>query len=261
MKDIAHQEHQAHLGSCSSASSPNVAGPQACRLLVIGQMTAEIVHDIRHLLAAVDSGIRLGERSSGIADARAYMQAARDAAWRAQKLTSHLLNFAAQDQTSRCYANVNSLISDLVPLLKCAAGADIRITTTLAQNIPQCLIEGAGFQNAMLNLVLNARDARPRDGVVKIITERAEVTCDPEGKNCTSLVRVTVQDHGNGIPPDVMQRIFAPFFTTKGNAGTGLGLPQVSAFVQSVDGRLEITSDRNLGTSVHLLFAAAHIDD
>ena len=257
MEDFAHQDYRARLGSWSSETSADVAGPHARRLLVIGQMTAGIVHDIKNLLAAVDSGIRLGERSSGIEDARAYMQAARDAAGRAQKLTSHLLNFAAQDQTNRCYANVNNLIRDLVPLLKCAAGSDVRITTTLAQNIPQCLVEVAGFQNAMLNLVLNARDARPCDGEVQIITERAEVASDPEGKNCTSLVRVTVQDHGNGISPAVMQRIFAPFFTTKGNAGTGLGLPQVRAFMQSVDGRLEITSDQHLGTCIHLLFAAA----
>lgn len=258
MEDIVHQEYCAHSGSWSSQTSSDVGGPQARRLLVIGQMTAGIVHDIKNLLAAVDSGIRLAERSSGIEDARAYMQAARDAAGRAQKLTSHLLNFTAQDQTPRGYANVNNLIIDLVPLLKCAAGTDIRISTTLAQNIPHCLTEVAGFQNAMLNLVLNARDARPRDGVVRIVTER-ELNCDPEEKHCTPLVRVTVQDHGTGIPPAVMQRIFAPFFTTKGNAGTGLGLPQVRAFMQSVDGRLEITSDQSLGTCIHLLFASAEL--
>ena len=73
-------------------------------------------------------------------------------------------------------------------------------------------------------------------------------------KSKASFVRVTVQGYGCGIPPDVMQRMFAPFFTTKGKSGSGLGLPQVLAFMQSVEGRLEISSDTGIGTSIRLLF-------
>jgi signal transduction histidine kinase len=255
MQDIDHQQSFAHSDIWSSETTADVAGPQAHRLLAIGQMTAGLVHDIRNLLASIDSGIRLGERSSGLEDARTYMQAARDGVARAEQLTSHILNFATHGPAVRCFANVNNLISDLLPLLKCAAGADIRIKTKLAPNIPPCLTEVAEFQNAILNLVINARDARPRDGVVRIITGRDEVDGDAEGKNRASFVRVAVQDHGTGIPPAAMQRIFAPFFTTKGKAGTGLGLPQVRAFMQSVNGRLEITSDCSFGTCIHLLFA------
>ncbi len=152
------------------------------------------------------------------------------------------------------FCNVSELIDSFLPLLQCTVGSDVRIATETTPGLPTCRTKVGNFQHALLNLVINARDAQPRDGVVRITTDCVEADLEVGKKSKTSFVRVTVQDYGCGISPDVMQRMFAPFFTTKGKSGSGLGLPQVLAFMQSVEGRLEISSDTGIGTSIRLLF-------
>jgi signal transduction histidine kinase len=230
----------------------------ARRVLAVGEMAAGLVHDVRNVLAAVDAGVRLAEQNLGQPEvARTYLQAVREGIARAAIATSNVINLATHAPTALSVENANDLISRLLPLLECAAGHRIRLQATLTPNIPLCVTEVSGFQNALLNLVVNARDAMPSGGEVQIRTDHVGAGCDLAEDEATAFVRVSVQDQGHGMSREVMQEVFTPFFTTKGKDGSGLGLPQVSSFLRSVNGRLQISSEPGRGASIQMLFVAS----
>ena len=198
------------------------------RLAALGEMTGGIAHDFRNLLAVIESGLRLAENSLEQPDkVRVYIAAARQGIDRGVKLTSQLLAFAKRQELEARAGDVNDLLRNLELLLTYSAGPGIRIVLELAPDIPNCLIDPSQFDAAVLNLVVNARDAMPHGGEVRISTERwvAETTisCEPAPG---AYVRVCVKDSGQGIPTEVVGKVFDPLFTTKGENGNGLGLPQ-----------------------------------
>jgi signal transduction histidine kinase len=108
---------------------------------------------------------------------------------------------------------------------------------------------------------MNARDAMPNGGEIHVITERfvqTIATPDPLGPGTYACVRV--KDHGCGMAPEVLRKVFDPFFTTKGEKGTGIGLSQVQALAQMVNGRIRIRSERGIGTTVDVLFPSIQAD-
>jgi signal transduction histidine kinase len=123
------------------------------------------------------------------------------------------------------------------------------------------LIDPALFDTAVLNLVMNARDAMPSGGEIRIITERlVQTTAEPDPPGPGTYACVRVKDHGCGMAPEVLRKVFDPFFTTKGEKGTGIGMPQVQALTQMVGGRIRISSERGIGTTVDLLFPSVQSD-
>jgi signal transduction histidine kinase len=230
----------------------------AGRLQGVGQSSAGLAHDVRNLLAAVDAGVRLAERSLDRPEiARTYLQAARGGINRVAQLTSGILSRATHETVAVSLESANDLVTDLMPLLKCAAGPTVQLKAKLTPKLPLCMTEASGFQNALLNLVINARDAMPGGGQVQISTDLVGTGCGLAEANAASFVRVSVKDQGQGMSSEIMQHVFAPFFTTKGKSGSGLGLPQVCAFVHSVDGHVKIASAPGNGTSVRMLFVAS----
>jgi signal transduction histidine kinase len=171
------------------------------------------------------------------------------------KLTSQLLAFAKRQELEARAGDVNDLLRNLKLLLTYSAGPGIRIVLELAPDIPNCLIDPSQFDAAVLNLVVNARDAMPHGGEVRISTERwvAETTISGEPAP-GAYVRVCVKDSGQGIPTEVVGKVFDPLFTTKGEKGNGLGLPHVCAFMRRVGGHVSVTSELGRGTTVGLLF-------
>ena len=225
-------------------------------LAAIGEMTGGIVHDFRNLLAVIESGLRLAENSFEQPEkVRTYIAAARKGIDRGVNLTSQLLAFAKLQQLETRAGDVNELLKNLRLLLKSSAGPGVRVKFKLTSAIPKCLIDPTQFGAAVLNLVLNARDAMPEGGAMEISTDRWDVraaasTSPPPGP----YVRVRVKDRGQGMPAEVVRRAFDPFFTTKGDKGTGLGLPQVCAFMRLIGGHVTVSSDWGNGTTVDLLF-------
>ena len=125
-----------------------------------------------------------------------------------------------------------------------------------------CLINPSQFNAAILNLVLNARDAMSDGGDVQISTARCSVKSTSEGLPTPGLyVQVRVKDSGQGMSAETLRKIFDPFFTTKGESGIGLGLPQVCAFMQRIGGHVAVTSEPGIGTTFYLLFPAVQSDD
>jgi signal transduction histidine kinase len=226
------------------------------RLASLGEMTGGIVHDVRNILAVIESGLRLAEKYSEEPEkASACFAGVHDGIDRGLKLTSQLLTFARQRKFEACEGDANELLRQLELLLRYGAGPEIHIVFDLAPNIPNCLLDPSQFNAAILNLVVNARDAMPNGGELQISTERWRVGTSTQDLPVPGIyVRVRVKDCGEGMPPETLTRIFDPFFTTKGERGTGLGLPQVCAFMRLIGGYVNVVSEREKGTIVDLLF-------
>ena len=172
------------------------------RLAAIGEMTGGIVHDFRNLLAVIESGLRLAENSFEQPEkVRTYIAAARKEIDRGVNLTSQLLAFAKLQQLETRAGDVNELLKNLRLLLKSSAGPGVRMKFKLTSAIPKCLIDPTQFGAAVLNLVVNARDAMPEGGAVEISTDRRDVraatsTSPPPGP----YVRVRVRTAGKACP-------------------------------------------------------------
>lgn len=232
------------------------------RLAAIGEMTGGIAHDFRSLLAVVDSGLRLIERNAGDPEkVRTYVKAAREGIDRGVELTSQLLTFAKHQVLDAHAGDLNEFLRSFEPFLRYGAGANVRVKLELGSDIPACLIDPAFFDAAILNLVVNARDAMPNGGEVRIFTERWEQGAAVSGSPIPGIyARVRVEDDGSGMPEEILRKVFDPFFTTKGESGTGIGLSQVQAFAHMVGGQVSIASKKGIGTKVTLQFPSARSD-
>jgi signal transduction histidine kinase len=230
------------------------------RLLVFAEMTEGVIHDFRNILTVVDSGLKLAERNYDAPEqVRACIAGAREGIVRGLALTSQLLTFAKQRELDARVCDANALLRDLELFLRYAAGSAIRVVTQLSPDIPNCLIDPSQFAAAMLNLVLNARDAMPGGGTVHISTVRWQETTS-SSQSTKNYVRIRVRDDGFGMSREVIERISEPFFTTKGEKGTGLGIPQVCAFMRHLGGHACIASNPGRGTTIDLFFPAADSD-
>ena len=226
------------------------------RLAALGEMTGGIVHDFRNLLAIIESSLRLAEKSSEQPEkVRIYIAAVREGIDRGVKLTSELLAFTKHQELEASAGDVNALLGNLELLMRYSAAPGIRIVLKLASDIPKCRIDPSQFDAAVLNLVVNARDAMPNGGELQISTERYRVeSAVSDSPAPGTYVRVRVKDSGQGMAAEVLRKVFDPFFTTKGDRGTGLGLPHVYAFMRMVGGHVSVTSEPGSGTTVDLLF-------
>ena len=259
--DSNHQLHRAITNRITFAerSAAEQSARAIQRLAALGEMTGGIAHDFRNLLAIIDSGLRLAKNNSEQPEkVRSCIAAAQEGINRGVKLASQLLTFVKQRELEARVGDANELLRNLELFLKYGAGPGIRIILELASDIPKCLIEPSQFNAAVLNLVVNARDAMPIGGEIQISTARRAVKSAISGSPAPgTYVQVRVKDSGQGMSADVVQRIFDPFFTTKGDKGTGLGLPQVRAFMSLIGGYVSVTSEPGFGTTIDLLFPSA----
>ena len=255
------------IGNCEGVTESGIGAEQrsaaelssraAQRLSVLGEMTGGIAHDFRNILTVIDSGLRLAEKN--FHDPRAvsaYIAGAQEGVVRGLTLTSQLLSFAKQREFDPRAADANQLLKELELFLRYGGGSQMRVSLELSSDIPECLIDPSQFSAAILNLVINARDAMPKGGEVQISTARWAAENVASGAMPREYVRVRVKDNGVGMTDEVLRNIFRPFFTTKGEQGTGLGLPQVAAFLRHVGGHVSVASAVGSGTTVDLFFPA-----
>jgi signal transduction histidine kinase len=186
---------------------------------------------------------------------RAFIAGAHEGVDRGVELTSQLLSFAELRELDAHPADANALLTNLSQFLSYGACAGIRIVFDLAADLPRCLIDASQFSAAILNLVLNARDAMRDGGEIRIRTDWCMV--EPSALRSPApgaYVRVRVKDNGRGMSAETTGKIFDPFFTTKGERGTGLGLPQVRTFMRLIGGDVTVVSDLGKGATFDLLF-------
>jgi signal transduction histidine kinase len=170
---------------------------------------------------------------------------------RGERMTARLLSFASQQELVASPEDVNALLRKLEPFLRYGTDSQFKIELALATDLPSCFVDPPRFNAAILNLVLNSRDAMPEGGAIRISTTAVRGTSF--GQPC-NYIRVRVRDHGTGMPSEILDRIFDPYFTTKGERGTGLGVPQVHALMDQVGGFVRVDSKLGGGTSFDLFF-------
>ena len=223
------------------------------RIGALGEMTRGIAHDFRNILCMLSSGLNIAESSLDDPDKlRPALAAMREGVERGLKMTNRLLGFARQQQVQAASEDVNTLLARLKIFLGYGAGPGIRILLNLAPDLPKCLVDPPQLNAAILNLVVNARDAMPDGGTIRIST--ATLAHGAHQGETGRYVRVRVRDNGVGMPADVVARIFDPYFTTKGDGGTGLGVPQVQEWMRQLGGYVTVHSTVGKGTTFDLYF-------
>jgi CheY-like chemotaxis protein len=189
-----------------------------------------------------------------IADAQRFLDSASGAAERAAALTHRLLAFSRQQTLDPQPLDVNALVASMQVLLSRTLGEQIRLQVSLDPELWTTMSDPNQLESAILNLAINARDAMPTGGVLTIETCNVQrraggADAEPAGE----FIAVRVRDTGIGMPPDVVERAFDPFYTTKPlGQGTGLGLSMVYGFVHQSGGRVSIASQPQAGTTVEL---------
>lgn len=236
----------------------NAALFQSQKMEAIGQLTGGIAHDFNNLLAVISSSMDVLPLQTQDAAGRKIVESMRRAVERGATLTQQLLSFARQQPLNPEKHNLNSVISGFEAVLRRAGNSSIAFQTNFAPQLCFVLVDAPRFETALLNLVVNARDAMPGGGTLLIITANVEMADGQlAGLAAGRYVKVAVTDTGSGMPPEVISRAFEPFFTTKDvGKGTGLGLSQVYGFVKQSEGGIEIVSTVNEGTTINLYLPA-----
>lgn len=218
----------------------------------LGEMARGIAHDFRNVLCLLASGLNIAEADvDDPAKLRLALAAMREGVARGLKMTNELLDFARQQERKSGAGDINALLAAFETFLSYGAGPGIRVVLDLAPDLPKCVIDPPQVNAAILNLIVNARDAMPDGGVIRISTAVAH---RKKRGGARDYVRLRVRDNGAGMPADVVAKIFDPFFTTKGASGTGLGIPQVQALMNKLGGCLTVQSTFGKGTAFDLFF-------
>ncbi|MCJ2030854.1 ATP-binding protein [Methylobacterium sp. J-043] len=235
---------------------------QAQKMEAIGQLTGGVAHDFNNLLTVIVGGLDMMLRRPDQPDrVKRLAEAAMGAARRGEQLTQQLLAFSRRQMLRPQTLNPNRLLLDFRPLAERAATGAVELAFDLDPALDPIRIDPAQFESAVLNLIVNARDAlEGRAGHARIaVTSRnvrlGTAAVADRGVPPGPYIVISVTDTGSGIPPDKLQRVFEPFFTTKEvGKGTGLGLSQVYGFTRSAKGFAQIESEVGRGTTVSLYF-------
>ena len=242
----------AALHACAHLSETAERSARAAeKITALGEMTRGIAHDFRNVLCMLTSGLNIAEASAeDPAKLKLAFAAMQEGVARGLKMANRLLDFARQQELRPGTDDINSLLAAVKTFLGYGAGPGIRVALDLAPGLPRCLVDPPELNAAILNLIVNARDAMPGGGVIRISTAVAHRSSANPG----DYVRLRVRDNGAGMPPEVLARIFDPFFTTKGDGGTGLGVPQVQSLMRRVNGFVTVHSAVGKGTTFDLFF-------
>ena len=228
---------------------------QSQKLEAIGQLTGGVAHDFNNLLTVIIGALDVVERHPDDAARREKMVgAALAAAKRGEKLTQHLLAFARRQPLKPEVCRVDRLIAESEGLLRRALGDAYTFHLRLGAGVRSARIDAGQFEAALLNLVVNARDATPPGGEVTIESRPITIAKKQGELEPGKYLRVAVRDTGSGMDPATIARAVEPFFTTKApGEGTGLGLSQVYGFARQSGGWVDIESKLGQGATVALL--------
>jgi PAS domain S-box-containing protein len=228
---------------------------QAQKMDAIGQLTGGVAHDFNNLLSAVLGGLHLLERRIQMEDREQLLiTQMRHAAEQGAELVRRMMAFARKQDLSPTSVDPNALVKSVAGLVEHTLGGTVGIEWSCAADVDNLYADKSQLELALVNLLINARDAMPQGGRVEVAVDGFDTTGNeldlPEGR----YVRIRVRDEGGGIPDELVGRVTEPFFTTKeAGKGTGLGLSMVAGFIQQSGGRLTIESPAGKGTTVELV--------
>ena len=228
----------------------------------VGQLTGGIAHDFNNLLTIIIGNLEALQNSLAGASERVNraIGSAMIGATRAAALIQRLLAFAQRQSLRPCAVDLNELIVGMGDLIRRSHGEMIEFEFALGGKLPLCFCDANQLESALLNLVINARDAMPQGGSLRI--ETAKIDLDEAGAVVHGLMpgtylTLSIKDNGVGMSPETIDRAFEPFFTTKEQGrGTGLGLSMVYGFVKQSKGNIEIGSRLGEGTMIQIMLPA-----
>jgi PAS domain S-box-containing protein len=235
---------------------------QSQKMEAIGQLTGGVAHDFNNLLTVITGNLEMLEPSLSDARDREMLREAQDAVQDGAKLTAQLLAFGRRQPLNPEPTDIGPLVSNFAELMRRTLGESIELSIVTTGSAHLAVVDATQLQNALLNLVINARDAMPRGGRLTIEISHASLDADyaqmyPEVRT-GRYVLISVSDTGEGMSEDVRRRAFEPFFTTKPTgAGTGLGLSMVYGFVKQSGGNVQLYSELGRGTSVRVFLPLA----
>ena len=236
---------------------------QAQKMEAIGQLTGGVAHDFNNLLTVVMGNLELLGETSIDSDQRDLVDASTRAALRGAELTRNMLSFARKSHLEPVQLDLNTVVREMQKWSLRVLPATIRIETQLHDPVKSVLADQTLATNAMLNIVLNARDAMPQGGrlllrTVNVTLSQSEaIQINQNALAAGDYVRVDIEDNGTGIDPADLKRVFDPFFSTKPpGSGTGLGLSMAMGFMEQSNGAISIVSKVGEGTKVSLYFPA-----
>ena len=231
---------------------------QAQRMEAIGQLTGGLAHDFNNLLTVIIGNLQLIDLA--LQDhPKAHKRAleAIEAAHKGSGLTKQLLAFARRQALEPQEVNINDLVRAMAPLVLRTIGETIQLNVVLMPGQPKTVIDPSQLESAILNLAINARDAMSAEGLLTIETHPVYLDADyaianPE-VSAGHYAMVAVTDTGKGIAPELLEKVFQPFFTTKPTGrGSGLGLSQVYGFIKQSGGHIQVYSEIGHGTSIKM---------
>jgi PAS domain S-box-containing protein len=240
---------------------------QAQKLESIGQLAGGVAHDFNNLLTVIGGNTDLARMSMDANEpADPYLDQIARAATRATSLTRQLLSFARRQKVEPSKLNVNDGLRDVAKMLRRLIGEDVSLEMLLEAERPLTYVDPGQFEQVILNLAINARDAMPNGGRLVIRTSDFYLSAgdvhELAGLPVGDYVLLNVSDTGEGMPPEVKTHIFEPFFTTKEvGKGTGLGLSTVYGIVKQCGGSISVYSEPGQGTSFKILLPALEVEE
>jgi signal transduction histidine kinase len=241
---------------------------QSQKMEAIGQLTGGLAHDFNNMLTGIIGNLELLQAriaQGRISEIERYSAAAQVAAQRAAGLTHRLLAFARRQPLDTKPNDINRIVLGMEDMLRRTLGERVELQTMLTEDLWPALTDVSQFENAILNLAINARDAMPDGGHLTIETSNTQLDAGYARRHddvgAGEYVVISVSDTGTGMSPDVVDRAFDPFFTTKPiGLGTGLGLSMIYGFAKQSRGHIRIISEEGRGTTIRLYLARANTD-
>nr|WP_295852830.1 response regulator [uncultured Xylophilus sp.] len=250
------------MAEISERERAQAALAQAQKMEAVGRLTGGIAHDFNNLLHVVSMNLDLVGRLASEPKVATVAAQAKRAVSRGSKLTAQLLSFARSQSLLPRHTDVNALLQGMQELVAVSVGSAIRVETALHDGPVHAVLDANQLEMAVLNLAVNAKDAMPAGGALRIATRVDRLAEGDTALPAGDYLVVSVADEGEGIPQHLLGKVFDPFFTTKPlGSGTGLGLSQVYGFAQQSGGLARVSSPPGDGTTVEMLFPLAREED
>ena len=243
------------IGSCLDISLQKTQEEQLRRsqkMQALGTLTGGISHDYNNMLGIISGYAGILKKKLDDATLNKFVDEIINAAKRGEKMTKKLLRLSSNVQDEPALVNVNDVLGGIEDMLATAITARIKLTLELAELDCATLIDQNDFEDAILNLAINAMHAM-EDGGDLLLSTSVKSLSYAEAINLNVVegeyVVISIKDNGTGIEPETKAKIFDPFFSTKGERGTGLGLSQVYGFAKRSDGAIDVLSEQGTGTT------------